>query len=83
MSSNHCRTYSTVESYYTDWSQFLTTVQRKLLLENLQADLRPEYRRRIEIMLLADMGYSQVQICAALGWATETALLALQTPLAQ
>lgn len=45
MSSNHCRTYSTVESYYTDWSQFLTTVQRKLLLENLQANLRLEYRR--------------------------------------
>jgi transposase len=73
MSSNHCKTYSTVESYYTARSQFLTAVQRKLLLENLQANLRPEYRRRIGIMLLADMGHSQAQICEALGCATETA----------
>lgn len=54
-------------------SQLLTVVERKLLLEIMQADLRPEYRRRIEIMLLADMGYSRTQICAELGCSQETA----------
>jgi hypothetical protein len=47
--------------------QCLTPFQRKLLLKSLQTDLRPEYRRRIEIMLLADTGQSQAQICKALG----------------
>jgi len=53
--------------------QYLTPAQRQLLLENLQADLPPEYRLRIEIMLLADTGHSQSQICAVLGCAQETA----------
>ena len=53
--------------------QYLTPFQRKLLHKNLQADLRPEYRRRIEIMLLADAGQSQAQICEALLCAQETA----------
>lgn len=53
--------------------QYLTPFQHQLLLENLQADLPPEYRLRIEIMLLADTGHSQSQICAALGCAQETA----------
>jgi putative transposase len=39
----------------------------------MQADLRSEYRRRIEIMLLADTGQSQTQICKALGCSQETA----------
>jgi transposase len=51
----------------------LTFFQRKLLLKGLQDDLRPEYRRRIEIMLLADQGHSQSQICAALKCSQETA----------
>ncbi|MBW4552876.1 MAG: helix-turn-helix domain-containing protein [Aphanocapsa sp. GSE-SYN-MK-11-07L] len=50
----------------------LTSFQRKLLLKSLQADLRPEYRRRIEIMLMADQGQSQSQICAALNCSQET-----------
>lgn len=53
--------------------QCLTPFQRKLLLKSLQADLRPEYRRRIEIMLLADTGQSQAQICEALECSHETA----------
>ncbi len=52
---------------------YLTSFQRKLLLKNLEADLRPEYRRRIEIMLLADAGQSQAQICEALLCSQETA----------
>jgi transposase len=52
---------------------YLTAFQRKFLLKSLEADLRPEYRRRIEIMLLADAGQSQTQICEALGCSQETA----------
>jgi transposase len=39
----------------------------------METDLRLEYRRRIEIMLLADQGQSQAQICTALGCSQETA----------
>lgn len=53
--------------------QYLTPFQRKLLKKSLQTDLRPEYRRRIEIMLLADEGCSQAQICEALLCSQETA----------
>lgn len=58
---------------YKEPSHFLTTFQRNLLLENMKVDLRPEYRRRIEIMLLADMGYSQAQICETVGCSQEMA----------
>ncbi|NJM71153.1 MAG: helix-turn-helix domain-containing protein [Scytonema sp. RU_4_4] len=54
-------------------TQLLTPFQRKLLLKKLEADLRPEYRRRIQIMLMVDSGHSQTQICAALGCSQETA----------
>jgi transposase len=51
----------------------LTPFQRKLLQKALQIEVRPEYRRRIEIMLLADIGRSQTQICKTLRCAHETA----------
>lgn len=54
-------------------AQLLTSFQRKLLLKSLQTDLRPEYRRRIEVMLMADEGYSQTKICEALGCSQEMA----------
>jgi len=50
----------------------LTPFQRKLLQKNLQSDLPQQYRQRIEIMLLADLGKSQVQICKALGCCAAT-----------
>jgi transposase len=53
--------------------QYLTPFQHKLLLKSLETDLRPEYRRRIEIMLLADEGKSQTEICKALGCSPEMA----------
>ncbi|WP_193194909.1 helix-turn-helix domain-containing protein [Nostoc sp. MG11] len=55
------------EKYDINKSKFLTPFQRKFLLKNLQANLQPEYRRRIEIMLLADQGKSPTQICEILG----------------
>jgi putative transposase len=54
-------------------SKYLTPFKRKHLLKSLETDLRSEYRRRIEIMLLADAGQSQAQICKALGCSQETA----------
>jgi transposase len=45
----------------------LTPFQRKLLQKSLQIEFRLEYRVRIEIMLLADEGKSQAEICKALG----------------
>lgn len=54
-------------------SKLLTSFQRKNLLKNLQANLQPEYRRRLEIMLLADEGKSQTEICQILGCSQEMA----------
>jgi transposase len=61
------------DSNVTQESKFLTPFQRKVLLKNLQTDLQPEYRRRIEIMLLADRGTSQTHICEILSCSQEMA----------
>jgi transposase len=61
------------ELLVSESGQFLSSSQRKQLLEKLQTSLRPEHRRRIEIMLLADKGYSQAQICEKLQCSHETA----------
>lgn len=50
----------------------LSSFQRKFLTKSLQTALRSEYRKRIEIMLLADQGYSQTQICRMLGCCHDT-----------
>jgi transposase len=51
----------------------LTPFQRQLLTKSLETDLCKEYRHRIKIMLLADQGYSQTQICKILGCCHDTA----------
>jgi transposase len=51
----------------THAGKYLTQFQRKLLQENLQKNLPDSYRQRIEIMLLADEGKSQTEICQRLG----------------
>lgn len=51
---------------------FLTAFQRKLLLKNLYTDLPNSYRQRIQIMLLADEGKSQTEICRTLGCSPAT-----------
>ena len=53
--------------------QCLSPCQRKFLHKSLQTEIREEYRRRIEIMLLADGGQSQAQICQIVGCSSETA----------
>lgn len=54
-------------------NQLLTSFQQKLLLKQVEIERRPEYYRRIKIMLLADAGKSQAQICEELGCSQETA----------
>ncbi|ARV58925.1 transposase [Nostocales cyanobacterium HT-58-2] len=65
--SNGTSQFQDFENHDLNNSKFLTPFQRKVLLKNLQANVQPEYRRRIEIMLLADQGKSQTQICEILG----------------
>ncbi|MEM8808252.1 MAG: helix-turn-helix domain-containing protein [Cyanobacteria bacterium P01_G01_bin.38] len=48
-------------------TRYLTVFQRKLLQNRLENDLPERYRKRIHIMLLADEGKSQAEICKALG----------------
>lgn len=65
--------FTELEDTLKKTSQYLSPFQRQLLLENLQTDLSPECRLRIEIMLLADTNHSQSQICARLMCCQETA----------
>ncbi len=53
--------------------QYLNSSKRKLLQERLEMESRSEYRRRIKIMLLADEGQSQTQVCKTLSCSQETA----------
>ena len=53
--------------------QYLTRFQRQLLEKNIEIEAIPEYRQRIEIMLLADEGKTQTQICRALSCSPLTA----------
>jgi transposase len=51
----------------------LTEFQRQLLEKNLKTEQAPEYRQRIEIMLMADEGKTQSQICRTLNCSQLTA----------
>jgi transposase len=53
--------------------RYLTEFQRQLLTKNLKTETIPEYRQRIEIMLLADEGQTQTQICRVLSCSPLTA----------
>jgi transposase len=53
--------------------RYLTSFQRQLLEKNLTTETSPEYRQRIEIMLLADQGQTQTKICRALSCSPLTA----------
>lgn len=53
-------------------SHYLTPFQRKLLQKSLEEDLHESYRQRIQIMLLADQGKSQTEICQTLGCCAAT-----------
>jgi transposase len=63
----HYQSNTVPEVATSNTGKFLTPFQWRLLQRNLQEDLPNSYRQRIEIMLLADQGKSQTQICQALG----------------
>jgi transposase len=52
---------------------YLTSFQRKSLQKSLLQDLSEKQRQRIQIMLLANEGKTQVQICQKLGCCQATA----------
>jgi Homeodomain-like domain len=54
-------------------SEYLTNSQLQALEAALKEDLAPEYRQRIEIMLLTDAGRTQAQICRQVGCSPLTA----------
>ncbi len=54
-------------------SRPLSSFQRQQLKKHLEIEKRPELRRRLEIMLAADEGHSQAEICKMLGCSRETA----------
>ncbi len=64
---------STATSFFDEQGKYLTSFQRKLLIHSLQENLPSQYRLRVEIMLLADLGKTQTQICQALGCSPATA----------
>lgn len=53
--------------------KFLTSFQRKLLQKKLQEELSDHYRQRLLIMILADEGRTQTQICKTLNCCPTTA----------
>ncbi|WP_310487468.1 hypothetical protein [Chamaesiphon sp. VAR_69_metabat_338] len=53
--------------------KYLTQFQRQLLEKQLSIEVIPEYRQRIEIMLLADESKTQTQICRMLSCSPLTA----------
>lgn len=54
-------------------TKYLTKFQHHLLENQLKVETIPEYRQRIEIMLLADEGKTQTQICRQLNCSPLTA----------
>lgn len=70
-SENHNKSqlHSGVETFA---GQYLTSFQRRLLQKSLQRDLSELYRQRIVIMLLADEGKTQTEICHILGCSPAT-----------
>lgn len=72
MLSNHSKSKVQTRESALD-GDYLTSFQRKLLQKNLDDDLSWQYRQRIKIILLADEGKSQSQICKAIGCSPGTA----------
>ncbi|RUS98522.1 hypothetical protein DSM106972_081510 [Dulcicalothrix desertica PCC 7102] len=58
--------------YEINNGKLLTPFQRKLLEKSLQDNLTESYHQRIQIMLLADEGKTQAEICRTLGCCAAT-----------
>ncbi|WP_373528151.1 transposase [Nostoc sp.] len=68
-----CQAKSETKYLSASGGKCLTPFQRKLLLQSLHNSLPESYRQRIEIMLLADEGKTQTDICQTLGCCAATA----------
>lgn len=68
----HSPTKNDTSNIEATYGKYLTPFQRKLLQKNLQEDLPESYQQRIQIILLADMGKSQTEICQTLGCSPAT-----------
>ena len=68
-----CQTKPETNYLSASGGKYLTAFQQKLLLQNLHKSLLESYRQRIEIMLLADEGKTQSEICQTLGCCAATA----------
>ncbi|KAB8331088.1 helix-turn-helix domain-containing protein [Scytonema tolypothrichoides VB-61278] len=64
---SHSQEKSDIKNADMSGGKCLTAFQRKLLQKSLQEDLPASYQQRIQIMLLADSGKSQIEICQTLG----------------
>ncbi|MEA5574028.1 helix-turn-helix domain-containing protein [Calothrix sp. UHCC 0171] len=56
-----------VNTHNISTGKYLTAFQRKFLKQKQQENLSSSYHQRIEIMLLADEGKTQTEICQILG----------------
>ncbi|BAZ42610.1 hypothetical protein NIES4101_85790 [Calothrix sp. NIES-4101] len=61
-----------MSDYEIHSGKFLTSFQRKLLQKSLQDNSAQSYHQRIQIMLLADEGKTQAEICRILGCCAAT-----------
>lgn len=71
MSQKHVHTFKDDER--TVVGKYLTPFQRKLLQKSCQQEITDKESQRIQIMLLADEGQTQTQICQELGCCQATA----------
>ncbi len=58
--------------YEINTGKLLTPFQRKILHKSLEDNLTESYQQRIQIMLLADEGKTQAEICRSLGCCAAT-----------
>lgn len=64
---SHHKSQTDTENLDINTGKLLTPFQRKILQKSLQDNLIESYHQRIQIMLLADEGKTQAEICRTLG----------------
>lgn len=59
--------YQSLQGKNESFGRYLTNFQKKALMKAMQSDIDLEYKKRIQIILMADMGKTQAQICRLVG----------------
>lgn len=65
--------YQLLQGKNESFGRYLTNFQKKALMKAMQSDIDLEYKKRIQIILMADMGKTQAQICRLVGCSREMA----------